>query len=318
MSIAEASPSRANPVAETCASARGVAGCGDRCCRTAVQDPYHAARVDRRSHPPRRVDRPRRDRAAGQCGRWRRRPGGAASVPVAAGAGPSPPGPVAASRNRCLGLWRRGAGAGDPGAPGRTAAGGRRERARRGDHGALARAAGAERHGRRAAPDPAADRARRELRLRVRRARRRHLLVPPAPAQRRAGRPWALGSPDRRGGRADRRRPRRHLAARRLAAARRRLDQRRFREQARHRHGRPHRKFGHDQRHRAGELRGAGRRAHPPQADQRRQRPDLRPGVRGPRPAGGGAGRSSGRAARPGWRAGRARPGDARRPACST
>ena len=84
--------------------------------------------------------------------------------------------------------------------------------------------------GRRAAPDAAADRARRDLRLRVRRPRCRHLLVPPASAQLRAGRARPVRAADRRGAGADPGRPRRHLGARRLASAAGRPDQRRLRQ----------------------------------------------------------------------------------------
>ena len=104
------------------------------------------------------------------------------------------------------------------------------EPAGRGDHRSLARRARAQRHGRRAAPDPGADRARGRVRLRVRRAGRGDLLVSPAPAQLRAGRPRPLRAADRRGARADRGRPRRALGARRLAAAAGRQHQRRLRQ----------------------------------------------------------------------------------------
>src|SRR3546814_7388388 len=78
------------------------------------------------------------------------------------------------------------------------------------------RRARTERHGRRATPDADADQAQKDFHLRIRCGRRRDLLVPPARARLRAGRPRTLWSTDHRGIHAAARRPRGDLGARRL------------------------------------------------------------------------------------------------------
>ena len=132
-----------------------------------------------------------------------------------------------------------------PAEAGRARAHPRRERPARGDDRALARRARRERRRRRARHAAAADQARRVVHLRVRAARRRHVLVPPA--RRHAARPRALRRADRRGERRDARlRPRGRARARRLARRDRRHARREAQEAARARHADA--RHGHERR----------------------------------------------------------------------
>ena len=201
----------------------------------------------------------------------------------------------------------------------RSASSSRTSSARR-HHGPLARHPAAERDGRRARPDPAADQAGRKLHLRVHAARCRHLLVPPARRQPAAARARPRRRADRRGARsralpvdrdllwmlADWRLTR---TGRSPAASATRME-----AAMSGRVGNTVTINGRVSDERA----GARRRAHPAAARQCRARPHHGAALRGPSADDRGDRRPALRAARAGRRPRAARPRDARRSCCST
>ena len=181
------------------------------------------------------------------------------------------------------------------------------------DHRALARHPAAERDGRRSRADAGADsRGRRQVRLRIRSSRRRHVLVPPAPRRRRAARARTVRRVDRRGARPTGGRPRRGvdpvgLAPRSRSRPAPGLCERDGREPCR-----PDRKHRHRERRDSGGIYRQKRRTAAASADQRIERAHLRSQLRGPRALGDRARRAPGSAALVPARGARAR--DARRP----